>query len=142
MILNWSDSNLQLVQNRAKILIPQMKNLEIVNHFQKEGYPRRTIYVSVSRLHRWRVNRRQTDPSTSWTSTRQKESAEFFSWSTNNSKWVSQRRLGRTLSYSHLTICRQISKIECDIPLISALENESPEKKIQGFKQVYAFCKK
>ena len=33
-------------RRRVKILIPQMEKFEIVNHFQKEDYPRRTIYDS------------------------------------------------------------------------------------------------
>ena len=32
------------------ILIPQMEKSEIVNHFQKEGYPRRTIYDTLTRV--------------------------------------------------------------------------------------------
>ena len=31
-------------RKRVKILIPQMEKSEIVNHFQKEGCPRQTIY--------------------------------------------------------------------------------------------------
>ena len=37
-------------RKRVKILIPQMEKSEIVNHFQKEGYPRRTIYETINRL--------------------------------------------------------------------------------------------
>jgi hypothetical protein len=39
------------LRKRVKILIPQMKKSEIVNHFQKEGYPRTTIYNALNRLH-------------------------------------------------------------------------------------------
>ena len=41
----------EVLRKRAKILIPQMKKSEIVNHFQKEGYPRRTIYNAINHLH-------------------------------------------------------------------------------------------
>ena len=39
------------LRKRVKIVIPQMKKSEIVNHFQKEGYPQRTIYNTINRLH-------------------------------------------------------------------------------------------
>ena len=39
------------LRKRVKILIPQMKKSEIVNHFQKECYPRRTIYNIINRFH-------------------------------------------------------------------------------------------
>ena len=39
------------LRKRVEIVIPQMKKSEIVNHFQKEGYPRRTIYNAINRLH-------------------------------------------------------------------------------------------
>jgi hypothetical protein len=38
------------LRKRVKILIPQMKKSEILNHFQKEGYPQRTIYNTINRL--------------------------------------------------------------------------------------------
>ena len=41
----------EALQKRVKILIPQMKKSEIVNHFQKECYPRRTIYNIINRFH-------------------------------------------------------------------------------------------
>ena len=33
------------VRKRVKILIPKMEKSEIVNHFQKEGYPGRTSII-------------------------------------------------------------------------------------------------
>ena len=39
------------LRKRVEIVIPQMKKSEIVNHFQKEGYPQRTIYNTINRLH-------------------------------------------------------------------------------------------
>ena len=35
---------------RVNILIPQIEKSEIVNHFQKKGYPRRTIYDTMNRM--------------------------------------------------------------------------------------------
>ena len=46
-------------RRRVKILIPRIKKSEIVNHFQKEGYPRRIIY--------------DTGHPTSWTSARKNQ---------------------------------------------------------------------
>ena len=37
-------------RKRVKMLIPQMKKSKIVNHFQKEGYRRRTIYDTINRM--------------------------------------------------------------------------------------------
>ena len=39
------------LRKRVQIVIPQMKKSEIENHFQKEGYPQRTIYNTINRLH-------------------------------------------------------------------------------------------
>ena len=41
----------EALRKRVKIVIPQMKKSEIVNHFEKEGYPRRTIYNGINHLH-------------------------------------------------------------------------------------------
>jgi hypothetical protein len=38
------------LRKRVKILIPHMKKSGILNHFQKEGYPQRTIYNTINRL--------------------------------------------------------------------------------------------
>ena len=40
----------EVFRRRLKILIPKMEKSEIVNHFQKEGYPRRTIYNTLNRM--------------------------------------------------------------------------------------------
>ena len=37
-------------RRRVKILIPKMEKSEIVNHFQKEGYTRQTIYDTENRI--------------------------------------------------------------------------------------------
>ena len=34
----------------VKILIPQMEKSEIVNHFEKQGYPRQTMYYTINRM--------------------------------------------------------------------------------------------
>ena len=65
------------LRKRVKILIPQMKKSEILNHFQKEGYPQRTIYNTINRLQKWRVNRRQNkNCPPNFLDIQQKESAE------------------------------------------------------------------
>ena len=38
------------VRKRVKIFIIQMEKSEIVNHFQKEGYPISTIYDTINRM--------------------------------------------------------------------------------------------
>ena len=48
MRLNKTDR--EEFRKRVNILIPQMNKSEIVNHFQKEGYPRRTIYETINRM--------------------------------------------------------------------------------------------
>ena len=41
----------ECLRKRVEKVIPQMKKSDIVNHFQKEGYPRRTIYNIINRFH-------------------------------------------------------------------------------------------
>ena len=55
-------------RRRVKILIPQMEKFEIVNHFQKEGYPRRTIYDTINRMQLGgKINdKKKTGRPTSW----------------------------------------------------------------------------
>ena len=97
------------LRKRVEIVIPQMKKSEIVNHFQKEGYTRRTIYNTRNRFQNEESikDKSQTGRPTSWTSTRKNQLKRLI----NNPKGVSQRRLGHKLSVSHVTICRQISKV-------------------------------
>jgi hypothetical protein len=38
------------LRKRVEIVIRQMKKSEILNHFQKEGYPQRTIYNTINHL--------------------------------------------------------------------------------------------
>ena len=89
-----------------------MEKSEIVNHFQKEGYSSRTIFDTINRMQlsgtindkKPKNHQRQK---TSWTPTR-KNQLKILA---NNRKGVSQRRLGRKLGISHVTICRQLSKM-------------------------------
>ena len=80
-----------------------------MNHFQKEGYPRRTIYDTISRMQLGGTinDKKKTGRLTSWTLARKNQLKRL----TNNRKGVSQRRLGRKLGVSHLTICRQLSQM-------------------------------
>ena len=57
------------LRKRVKILVPKMEKSEIVNHFQKEGYPRRTIYNTINRLHNGESIEDKIRPP-SWTFTR------------------------------------------------------------------------
>ena len=98
-----------------------MIKTEIVNHFQKEGYPRRTIYNTINRLHNGESikDKKQTGRPTSWTSTRKNQLKRL----TNNRKGVSQRRLGCKFGVSQMTICRQLSKMN-----ISCFKREKTPK--------------
>jgi transposase len=62
----------EALRKMVKILIPQMKKSEILNHFQKEGYPQRTIYNIINRFHNGDAikDKKQTGRPTSWTTTR------------------------------------------------------------------------
>jgi hypothetical protein len=68
----------------VKILIPQMEKSEILNHFQKEGYPRRTIYNTINRFQNEESieDKIKTVRPTSWTSTRKNQLKRL----TNNRK--------------------------------------------------------
>ena len=109
------------LRKRVKIVIPQMKKSEIVNHFLKWGYPRRTIYNTIDHLHNeeWIVDNKKNGRPTSWTSARKNQLKRL----TNNRKGVSQRQLGRKFNVSHVTICRQLSKMT-----LSCLEREKTSK--------------
>jgi hypothetical protein len=72
------------LRKRVKIVIPQMKKSEIVNHFQKEGYPQRTIYNTINRFQNEESieDKIKTVRPTSWTSTRKNQLKRL----TNNRK--------------------------------------------------------
>ena len=48
--MRLNKTELEEFRRRVKILIPHMEKSEIVNHFQKEGYPRQTIYNTINRM--------------------------------------------------------------------------------------------
>ena len=72
------------------MLIPQMEKSEIVNHFNLEGYSRRTIYNTINRMQLGGTinDKKKTGRPTSWTPARKNE----LKRSTNNRKGVSQIR--------------------------------------------------
>ena len=86
-----------------------MEKSEIVNHFKKEGYHRRTIYNTINRMQLgWTINdKKKTGRPTSWTPPRKNQLKRLA----NNRKGVSQKRFNRELAVSHMTICRQLSKM-------------------------------
>ena len=88
----------EALRKRVKIVIPQIKKSEIVNHFEKEGYPRRTIYNTINRFQNEESieDKIKTGRPTSWTSTRKNQLKRL----TNNRKRVSQRPLGRKFDVS------------------------------------------
>ena len=63
------------VRKRVKILIPKMEKSEIVNHFQKEGDPRRTIFDTINRMQLGKTinDQKKTDRPTSWTPARKNQ---------------------------------------------------------------------
>ena len=73
MRLNKTDR--EEFRKRVKILIPQMEKREIVNHFLKEGIPRRTIYDTINRMQLGGtiIDRKKTGRSTSWTPARKNQ---------------------------------------------------------------------
>jgi flagellar biosynthesis regulator FlbT len=82
--LRLNKTERESLRKMVKILIPQMKKSEILNHFQKEGYPRRTIYNAINRLQNEESieDKIKTVRPTSWTSTRKNQLKRL----TNNRK--------------------------------------------------------
>ena len=107
--MRFNKSKREEFRKSLKILIPQMEKSEIVNHFQKEGYPRRTIYDTINRMQFGGTinDKKKTDRPTSWTPARKNQLERLI----NNRKGVSQRRLGHKLGVSRMTMCRQLSKM-------------------------------
>jgi len=73
--MGFNKTEREALRKRVKILIPQMEKSEIVNHFQNEGYPRRTIYKTINRFHNGESIEEEvkTGRPTSWTSTRKNQ---------------------------------------------------------------------
>ena len=80
-------------RRRVKTLIPQMKKSEIVNHFQKEGSPRRTIYDIINRMQHGETINDKEGRLTSLTPARNNLLKRLSIYH----KRVSLRRLGRKL---------------------------------------------
>ena len=80
-----------------------------MNFVKKEGYTRQTIYDNINRMQLGGTinDKKKTGRPTSWTPARKNQLKRL----TNNRKRVSQRRLGRKLGVSHMTICSQLSKM-------------------------------
>ena len=78
-------------RRRANIWISQMEKSEIVNHFQKEGHPRKTNYHTINRMRLGGTinDKKKTGLPTSWTPARKNQLKRLA----NNPKGVSQRRL-------------------------------------------------
>ena len=91
-------------------MVPQIEKSEILNHFHKEGSPRRTIYNTKNRMELGGTinDKKKTGRPTSWTAARKNQLKRLA----NNRKGVSQRRIGRKLGVSHVTLCRQLSKMK------------------------------
>ena len=75
-----------------------MEKPKIVNHFQKEGYPRRTVYNTINRMRFGGTinDKKKTGRPTSWTPARKNHMKRLA----NNRKGVSQRHLDRKLGVS------------------------------------------
>ena len=104
-----------------------------MNHFQKEGYPRKTIYDTINRMQLGGTinDKKKTGRPTSWTPDRKNQLKRLV----NNRKGVSQRRLCRKLGVSRMTICRQLSKMN-----ISCYKREKTP--LSSEKQAENLCKK
>ena len=76
--------------------------------FKKKVTPRGTIYNTINRMqHGGKINdKKKTGRPTSWTPARKTQLKLA-----NDRKEVSQKRLGRKWCVSHITICRQLSKM-------------------------------
>ena len=111
-----------------------MEKSEIANHFQKEGYPRRTIYNTINHFHNEESikDKKQTGRQTSWTSTRKNKLKRL----TNNRRGISQRWLGRKFNISHMTICRQLSKMPYLV--LNVRKRLNTQRNRQGKQRIWA----
>ena len=107
-----------------------------MNHFLKEGIPRRTIYDTINRMQLGGtiIDKKKTGRPTSWTPARKNQLKRL----TNNRKGVGQRRLGRKFGISQMTTCRQLSKMN-----ISCYKREKTSKYSEKqAEKAKNFCKK
>ena len=100
----------EALRKRVKILLPQMKISEIVEHFKKEGIACSTIYATINRLATKQPleDKNRKGRPTSWTTARKARLKRLV----NNRTGVSQPRLGRKFGVHHTTIGRQIAKMK------------------------------
>ena len=79
------------------------------SEIRKQGYPRRTIYDTTSRMQLGGTinDKKNAGRPTSWTLVRKNQLKRLA----NNRKGVSQRSLGRKLDVSRMNICRKLSKM-------------------------------
>ena len=76
--MRLNKTNREEFRKKVNILIPQMEKSEIVTHFQKEGYPRRTIFNTINRMQLGGAinDKKKENWSSNLLDTCQKESAE------------------------------------------------------------------
>ena len=88
LTLRLNKTDREKFRRRVNILIPQMEKSEIVNRFQNEGYPRRTIYDTINCM---QIGGTITQPPGNKNQLKRLP---------NNRKGFSQRRHGRKLGVS------------------------------------------
>ena len=88
---------------------PNIKKKQIVNHFEKEGFARSTIYDNLKRLETVQSfsDRKHPGRPTSWTREKKAELTRLV----NNRKGVSQRKIGIKFGVNQSTIGRQLKKM-------------------------------
>ncbi|XP_065662792.1 uncharacterized protein LOC136085417 [Hydra vulgaris] len=88
---------------------PNIKKKKIVNHFEKEGFARSTIYDNLKRLETVQSfsDRMHPGRQTSWTREKKAELTRLV----NNRKGVSQRKIGIKFGVNQSTIGRQLKKM-------------------------------
>ena len=88
---------------------PNIKNKKIVNHFEKEGFARSTIYDNLKRLETVQSfsDRKHPGRPTSWTREKKAELTRLV----NNRKGVSQRKIGIKFGVNQSTIGRQLKEM-------------------------------
>ncbi len=99
--------------NLISVNNPGMQTNEIVHHFEKEGYARRTVYNAFDRNSKGQpiFDKKRSGRSSTWTSSMKTSLHRLV----NNRKEVSQRKFVRKFGINKSTIGRQIKKIKIDI---------------------------
>jgi hypothetical protein len=99
----------EVLRKNVKNLIPQMEKLDIVNHFKKEGYSRKTIYNTIDRMNgegSFKDNKRTGRPPVLDVNNRKK-----LKRLANNRTGVSQRRLASKFVVCQRTIGNTLAKM-------------------------------